>query len=48
MSDAWMDEYTYQIVIDKKYLPEELQKAWEQDPIALKPWDPMGSLAWMH
>ncbi|MED4936155.1 C1 family peptidase [Heyndrickxia coagulans] len=48
MSDAWMDEYTYQIVIDKKYLPEELQKAWEQDPIALKPWDPMGSLAWMY
>ncbi|GER70516.1 aminopeptidase C [Weizmannia acidilactici] len=47
MSDAWMDEYTYQIVVDKKYLPDELQKAWEQEPIVLKPWDPMGSLAWM-
>ncbi|MBB2482228.1 C1 family peptidase [Bacillus sp. APMAM] len=45
MSDKWMDEYTYQIVINKKYLTDELKKAWEQDPIPLKPWDPMGSLA---
>ncbi|KQL51482.1 aminopeptidase [Heyndrickxia shackletonii] len=45
MSDKWMDEYTYQIVINKKYLSDELKKAWEQDPIPLKPWDPMGSLA---
>ncbi|MTT31147.1 aminopeptidase [Terrilactibacillus sp. BCM23-1] len=45
MSDDWMDEYTYQVVIHKKYLSEELQKALKQDPISLKPWDPMGSLA---
>ncbi|MBP3040717.1 C1 family peptidase [Bacillaceae bacterium Marseille-Q3522] len=48
MSDKWMDEYTYQIVINKKYLSEDLKKAWEQDPIELKPWDPMGSLAMMR
>ena len=45
MSDKWFEEYTYQIVIDKKYLSEELKKAWELEPIILKPWDPMGSLA---
>jgi len=45
MSDTWFEEYTYQIVIDKKYLPEELKAAWELEPIILKPWDPMGSLA---
>lgn len=44
-SDAWMDEYTYQIVIRKDLLPEELQKAWATEPKILLPWDPMGALA---
>jgi bleomycin hydrolase len=45
MSDAWFDQYVYQIVIDKKYLSKEQLAAWETEPIPLKPWDPMGSLA---
>ncbi|MEA3500643.1 MAG: C1 family peptidase [Candidatus Marinimicrobia bacterium] len=45
MSDRWFEEYTYQVVINKKYLSDELKKAWETEPIVLKPWDPMGSLA---
>lgn len=47
MSDRWMDEYTYQVVINKKYLSKELREALDQTPIQLKPWDPMGSLALM-
>ncbi len=45
MSDSWFDKFVYQAVINKKYLPEELKQAWEEDPIVLNPWDPMGSLA---
>lgn len=45
MTDEWMDKYTYQVVVNKKYLPENLRKLFDQDPIVLKPWDPMGSLA---
>ncbi|WP_321385858.1 C1 family peptidase [uncultured Enterococcus sp.] len=45
MSDAWMDEYTYQIVIRKELLDDELLKAWEEEPKVLAPWDPMGALA---
>lgn len=48
MSDEWMDKFTYQVVVNKKYLPENLQKLIEQEPIVLKPWDPMGSLAIMR
>ncbi|MFC6386096.1 aminopeptidase C [Sporolactobacillus kofuensis] len=48
MSDAWMNEYTYQVVINKKYLSDELKAAFEQEPIELKPWDPMGALAVMQ
>lgn len=45
MSDDWMDKYCYQIVINKKYLSDKQHKAQAQDPIVLKPWDPMGTLA---
>lgn len=45
MSDRWFDEYTYQVVVNKKYLPKEALEAYESEPIMLKPWDPMGSLA---
>ena len=45
MTDTWFDRYVYQAVVQKKYLTEEQLKAWEQKPIILKPWDPMGSLA---
>ncbi len=45
MDDAWFDEYVYQIVINKKYLTQEQIAAYESEPIALEPWDPMGSLA---
>jgi len=45
MSDEWFSEYAYQILLDKKYLTEEEKKQFEAEPILLKPWDPMGSLA---
>jgi bleomycin hydrolase len=45
MSDAWMDEYCYQVVVNKNFMPENLQKAQAQEPKMLQPWDPMGALA---
>lgn len=45
MTDRWFDEYTYQIVINKKYLTDDQRKILDKEPIVLKPWDPMGSLA---
>lgn len=45
MSDEWFDEYMYQALINKKYLEEKVIKAYSEEPIHLKPWDPMGSLA---
>lgn len=44
-SDAWMDEYTYQIVVRKEFLTPEELAAYEAEPITLAPWDPMGALA---
>ena len=45
MSDAWFDEYLYQVVVNRKYLTVEELAEYESEPITLEPWDPMGSLA---
>lgn len=46
LSDAWFDEYVYQVVVDKKYLTEDERHTYEaEEPTVLAPWDPMGSLA---
>lgn len=45
MSSSWFDAFVYQAVIDKKYLSKEELDAFNETPIMLKPWDPMGSLA---
>ena len=45
MTDDWFGEYNYQVVVNKKYLSAEQNAMFGQEPIHLKPWDPMGSLA---
>lgn len=45
MSDEWFTEYMYQALINKKYLSKEVVEAYDLEPVVLKPWDPMGSLA---
>ena len=45
MSASWFDQFVYQAVVNKKYLSEDELKAYNKQPIELKPWDPMGSLA---
>lgn len=45
MSDDWMEEFCYQIVVNKEYLPKDLQEILKEEPTVLAPWDPMGALA---
>jgi bleomycin hydrolase len=45
-SDKWFKEYTYQLVIPKKYITKEELNVWNGEISNLFPiWDPMGSLA---
>ena len=46
MSDEWFGEFSYQILLDRKYFTPEQAAAFDTEPIVLHPWDPMGSLAW--
>lgn len=45
LSDSWFNEFVYQVVVHKKFLTEEQLRVLSETPIALEPWDPMGSLA---
>ena len=45
MDDKWFGEYAFQILLEKKYLSDEQKAAFDTEPIVLKPWNPMGSLA---
>lgn len=35
MSDDWMDNYVYEVAVRKDLLPEDLQKAWDAEPVIL-------------
>jgi bleomycin hydrolase len=45
MSDAWFEEFMYEVVIDKQFVPDEVVALLDTEPIVLPPWDPMGALA---
>ena len=41
MTNPWFNEYTFRLVIDKKYVPENILNAYDQKPIMLTPDDPL-------
>jgi bleomycin hydrolase len=45
MSDAWMDQFCYQAVVDPSFVEESVRKVLEKKPKVLPLWDPMGALA---
>jgi bleomycin hydrolase len=45
MNDNWFDEHMFEVAARRSALPAELRDAFEQNPIVLPPWDPMGALA---
>ena len=44
MTDEWFDEYMFRLVVEKKYVPEDILKMLEQTPEQLPAWDPMFSM----
>ena len=41
MTDEWFDQYMFRLVVDKKYIPANIQSLLDQKSIMLPPWDPM-------
>ncbi len=45
MTDAWFDQYVYEVAIDKQYISKDVLALLDTPATVLDPWDPMGSLA---
>lgn len=45
MTKDWFKEFMFEVVVDKKYVPESVLEVFKQEPIVLPAWDPMGTLA---
>ena len=45
MSNDWMKEYTFQILVKKELLSNEERNLLNQQPLTIQPWDPLGTLA---
>jgi bleomycin hydrolase len=45
MEDSWFDEYVFEVTVRKAWMPKDYQDAFNEEPIRLPAWDPMGSLA---
>lgn len=41
MSAKWFEEYMFRLVVDKKYVPENLLKEFDQKPVMVMPEDPL-------
>ncbi|XP_066596077.1 bleomycin hydrolase [Prorops nasuta] len=44
-STEWFKEFVFEIVIDKKFAPADVLDVFNQEPVVLPAWDPMGVLA---
>ena len=44
MSNDWFNEYMFRLVVDKKYVPENILKEFEQKPLMVMPEDPLFGL----
>lgn len=45
MTDKWMDEFVYQVVVDPGFVSKEIKDLLKTEPLVLPLWDPMGALA---
>lgn len=41
MTDEWFDEYSFRLVVEKRYVPAATLKLFDQKPTVLPAWDPL-------
>lgn len=45
LTEPWFREFVFEVVVDKKFVPQEVLEVFKQDAKVLPAWDPMGTLA---
>jgi bleomycin hydrolase len=41
MTDEWFNEYMFRLVVEKQFVPADVMRMLEQEPVMLPAWDPM-------
>ena len=41
MTDEWFDEFMFRLVVEKRFVPADVLKMLEMEPVMLPSWDPM-------
>lgn len=41
MTNEWFNEYSFRLVVDNKYVPEKIMKAYQTKPVMVMPEDPL-------
>lgn len=41
MTDEWLDEYMFRLVVGTKYVPGKILQLFDEEPVKLPAWDPM-------
>lgn len=41
MTDEWFDEYMFRLVVNRKFVPEDIIRMLDRKPVILPAWDPM-------
>lgn len=45
ITQEWFNEFVFEIVVDKKFVPAQVMDVFDMKPVVLPAWDPMGNLA---
>ncbi|XP_063992180.1 bleomycin hydrolase isoform X1 [Diachasmimorpha longicaudata] len=45
LSAEWFNEFVFEVVVDKNFVPADVLAVFDQEPVLLPAWDPMGCLA---
>lgn len=45
MTQEWFDEFVFEVVVDRRFVPQEILQICDRPPTVLPAWDPMGNLA---
>ncbi len=41
MTDRWFDEYSFRLVVERRFVPEKILRLLKQEPTLLPAWDPL-------
>ena len=44
MTAEWFREFGFEVIVDKKHVPDDILKVFDTKAIVLPAWDPMGSI----